>query len=621
MARDIINLDNFIIDILVKRQLINVSQIDNLNAIKVADNFSLLQLIRHDNIIDNENLLEIIHQDCNVELLDNASKLQIINYNTIEQYIQNGYFIYKNCDNKFNIAINNIAIIDRLPQLEPTLNNKIKITLIKKHDFNSLLERDFRHLNLIKSKYFLEFISNSKTAKNLNYFKAVAGFCIIFFFTFFKFINIFYLVNNISYFLQNCLKIFLFSRSVIRHDRYKSSPDQNSQVKLNIGDINTTNYYSAKIVNQHNLPIYTILVPLYKEIGKLRFIINNIESLEYPKHRLDVKIIVEEDDYFTIKELLTITLPSYIQIIKVPFSLPRTKPKALNYSMQYVQGQYLVIYDAEDKPDPGQLLKAIAIFQNSPPECACLQAKLNFYNQDENLLTKLFSIEYSFWFVYILKGLDISNLPVTLGGTSNHFKVDILRKIGYWDSYNVTEDADLGIRLYADGYKVRIIDSYTLEEAPITLDNWINQRARWIKGFIQTFLVFLMYSDTKLTLSQKVSLNIFVGLSTYSFFCLPFLILTSAFEFEPIIHYFWLVNSFFALSYSYYTAFYILYKQHLSLRNFKKLDILGLLLWPFYFILHSIASYIAIYEIITKPFKWNKTRHGVSSLGDNIDNK
>jgi cellulose synthase/poly-beta-1,6-N-acetylglucosamine synthase-like glycosyltransferase len=516
------------------------------------------------------------------------------------------------------------------------LTKKIKITLVKKQDFHLLLERDFMHLNLIKSKYLFEFISKSKTAKNINYLKAMSGFFIIFFFTFLKFINIFYLINNISYFLQNCLKIFLFKRSLVTKNPYKLLNDTNPQIKFNINDLNgesagcignithadpiRNGFYATdfKIGYNETLPVYTILVPLYKETGKLRFIINNIESLDYPKHKLDVKIIVESDDYFTIKELLTLELPLYIQIIKVPFSLPRTKPKALNYSMQYVQGQYLVVYDAEDKPDPDQLLKALMVFQKVPPEYACLQAKLNFYNKDENLLTKLFSIEYHLWFEYILKGLDISALPVTLGGTSNHFKVDILRKIGYWDSYNVTEDADLGLRFYANGYKICIIDSYTLEEAPISLGNWINQRARWIKGFIQTFFVFLMYKDTKLTLNQRVSMNIFIGLSTYSFFCLPFLLLTRVFNTNPIINYLWLINSFFALSYLYYVAFYILYLSCGSLRNFKKLDILGFMLWPFYFILHSVASYIAVCEIIVKPFKWNKTKHGLSSLDETI---
>jgi len=199
--------------------------------------------------------------------------------------------------------------------------------------------------------------------------KVLTGFFIVFFFTFINFINFFYIINNICYFLENCLKIYLFKRTII--------------------NIDTKQERHTNLI----LPIYTILVPLYKENGKIQSIINNINAINYPKHKLDIKFIIEEDDHLTIKEFVTINLPGHIQTLKVPFSLPRTKPKALNYAMQYVQGEYLVVYDAEDKPHPDQLLDALIAFAHLPSEYVCEQAKLNFYNKDENLLTKLFSIE------------------------------------------------------------------------------------------------------------------------------------------------------------------------------------------------------------------------------------
>ncbi|CAF1409727.1 unnamed protein product, partial [Didymodactylos carnosus] len=192
------------------------------------------------------------------------------------------------------------------------------------------------------------------------------------------------------------------------------------------------------------LRIYTILLPLYKEANKLKSLINYITNLDYPKNKLDVKIIVESDDLSMVHENILYTLPSYMHLIKVPFSLPRTKPKALNYAMQYCKGKYVVIYDAEDRPAFDQLLKAVIEFDRLPEEYVCLQAKLTFYNENENLLTKLFNIEYCIWFEYLLTGLSLMSLPVLLGGTSNHFKLDILQKVGFWDAYNVTEDADLG---------------------------------------------------------------------------------------------------------------------------------------------------------------------------------
>ncbi|MFP3012728.1 MAG: glycosyltransferase family 2 protein [Rickettsia sp.] len=275
--------------------------------------------------------------------------------------------------------------------------------------------------------------------------------------------------------------------------------------------------------------------------------------------------------------------------------------------------EYLVVYDAEDKPEPEQLLKALTAFRNLSDEYVCLQAKLNFYNKNENILTKMFNIEYSLWFEYILKGLSLLKLPTPLGGTSNHFKTDILNKLGGWDAYNVTEDAELGIRIYSQNYKVAILDSYTLEEAPNSLGNWLNQRSRWIKCFLQTLFVFKAQKDKyrKFTLPQIITIYIFIGLSTYNFWSLPFIIFSIIINKNSIINYLWLVNSIFSLLYLYSTALYIL-KNSLKSGKVKFQDIVALILWASYFILHTVASYKAVFEIIFCPFKWSKTKHGTS---------
>jgi cellulose synthase/poly-beta-1,6-N-acetylglucosamine synthase-like glycosyltransferase len=213
-------------------------------------------------------------------------------------------------------------------------------------------------------------------------------------------------------------------------------------------------------------------------------------------------------------------------------------------------------------------------------------------------------------------------LPLTLGGTSNHFKVDKLREVGLWDAYNVTEDADLGIRLYLKGYKVNMIDSTTLEEAPNNLTDWIGQRARWIKGFIQTIYVFIQVKKdyTKLGLLKIAAVYIFVGLSTYSFFFLPWLILLMYLDLHPIIYYLWLVNSFFSISYM-YTIAYIVASNGASPVTLRSIsDILVLIFWPLYFVLHTIASYRALWETVSSPFKWNKTPHGMSNIDDIVEN-
>ncbi len=167
----------------------------------------------------------------------------------------------------------------------------------------------------------------------------------------------------------------------------------------------------------------------------------------------------------------------------VPDTFPRTKPKACNVGLLNAKGEYLVIYDAEDIPDTDQLKKSVIAFRKlDNPLIICLQAKLNYYNPRQNLLTRWFTSEYSMWFDLYLPGLDGLNAPIPLGGTSNHFRVDALKKIGGWDPYNVAEDCDLGIRLFREGYRTRVLDSTTWEEANSRLENWLRQRSRWVKG-------------------------------------------------------------------------------------------------------------------------------------------
>lgn len=597
-SKQLKNLDKIIVGVLKQRQEIKQSSIKYIQLIHNLTQEPIIDIVIKEAIIENDKLIDILHSNNIFPILTNTQQpIKIVDYTKLNDYAKIGYLIYNNNDQQQSILIYDLLA---LSLLLPTINIE-KIKLIKKLEFYQLLEDNFSHLNIIKAKYFLGFISNSITAKDTNYIKVLIGFFIVFFLLLQNFLYVFHIINNICYCLQNFLKILLFYNSLIILPQ-EILPKTKILPKILV------------IESKNILPIYTILIPLYKESEKLSSIIENISNLNYPKDRLDIKIIVEADDNSMIKQIILQDLPNYITLLKVPFSLPRTKPKALNYAMQYCKGKYTVIYDAEDRPDANQLLIAVAEFANLGEQVVCLQSKLNFYNLNENLLTKLFSLEYSLWFEYILKGLTILNLPVPLGGTSNHFKTDILQKIGCWDAYNVTEDADLGIRLYSLGYKVHMIDSYTLEECPISFGNWLNQRSRWIKGFFQTFLVFLAAKDKlqKFTIWQILSIYIFIGLSFYNFYCLPFLIVTTITNNCKLIAYLWLINSFFAFSYLYASAFFILKRSKDKAKKFLLLDVIALIIWPFYFILHSVACYKAIWESIFRPFEWNKTKHGAS---------
>ena len=242
-----------------------------------------------------------------------------------------------------------------------------------------------------------------------------------------------------------------------------------------------------------DLPVYTILVPLYREANIAGKIVHSLERLDYPIEKLDVKLLLEADDADTQRAVQECDLPPCCEVIVVPDGMPRTKPRACNYGLEAAQGEYCVIFDAEDQPEPDQLRKAVVAFRGADEKVACLQAALNYFNRKQNWLTRWFTIEYSTTFDLYLPGVQTMRVPVPLGGTSNHFRSDILRRVGGWDPFNVTEDCDLGIRIYKYGYTTRMLKSTTWEEANSQLWNWVRQRSRWVKGFLQTHLVHMRH--------------------------------------------------------------------------------------------------------------------------------
>lgn len=238
-----------------------------------------------------------------------------------------------------------------------------------------------------------------------------------------------------------------------------------------------------------SLPSVTVLVPLYKEANIAGGIVEALSKLDYPKELLDIKLLLEEDDELTLNAVRSLVLGKEFSLVVVPAGLPRTKPKACNYGLREARGDYTVIFDAEDHPDVDQLKKVAVAFSNASPDVACIQAKLNYYNPRENFITKSFALEYTAWFDMVLPGIQFLNGPIPLGGTSNHFRTEILKDLGGWDPYNVTEDCDLGVRLATLRYRTLLIDSTTWEEANNHTGNWIRQRSRWVKGYMQTHLV------------------------------------------------------------------------------------------------------------------------------------
>jgi cellulose synthase/poly-beta-1,6-N-acetylglucosamine synthase-like glycosyltransferase len=240
-----------------------------------------------------------------------------------------------------------------------------------------------------------------------------------------------------------------------------------------------------------DLPVYTVLVALRHEAHMIAQLVAGLDRIAWPREKLDVKLVVDEDDVETIAAARALANGPPYEVIVVPAGGPRTKPMALQYALAFARGTYVTVYDAEDRPHPGQLAEAYATFRRSSPRLACLQAPLLIAGPHRTMLERLFAIEYAALFDGLLPALVRLRLPLPLGGSSNHFRLSALVRAGGWDPWNVTEDADLGIRLVRFGYVTGTITLPTAEDAPASLASWMRQRARWFKGWLQTWIVHM----------------------------------------------------------------------------------------------------------------------------------
>lgn len=375
-------------------------------------------------------------------------------------------------------------------------------------------------------------------------------------------------------------------------------------------------------LSDHDLPMYTIFCPLYKEWQVAPQFIQAMNSMDYPKEKLQIIFLLEENDRETIEKIADNNLEPHYEIIVVPHSMPKTKPKAMNYGLRHVTGEYLVIYDAEDVPEIDQLKKAVISFRKVNKQIICIQAKLNFYNPKQNLLTRIFTAEYSLWFDLVLPGLQSLNAPIPLGGTSNHFKTRVLREVSGWDAFNVTEDCDLGIRLAKRGYRTAIVESTTYEEANSDILNWYNQRSRWIKGYIQTYMVHMRtpYQFIKEgSIKDFLVFQFVVGGKILSMFVNPLMWLITLCYFLFRAKYGYFIESFFpgpilyigVTSFIFGNFLYLYYYMiGCAKRGYHDL-IKYVYVVPFYWLGMSIAAWKGVYEVIVKPHYWSKTVHGL----------
>ena len=375
----------------------------------------------------------------------------------------------------------------------------------------------------------------------------------------------------------------------------------------------------ARAVPYDQLPIYTVMIPAYREPEVINELIQRVTQFEYPPDRLDVKLLIEADDVETITAINESMPGDQFELVLVPAAEPRTKPKALNYGLTLARGELVAIYDAEDEPEPLQLRRAVVAMRRLGPDIACVQAKLDYHNPMQNLITKWFTIEYSLWFSFFLPGLASMNAPIPLGGTSNHFRRVALQALGAWDPYNVTEDADLGIRMFREGYSVRVLESSTFEEANSDFVNWMKQRSRWLKGYLQTFAVHLRQPrELKRELGWKGMMHfvMFVGGTPVLAIVNPIFWLMTLLWFvaHPVfiqelfpapVYYLGLISWAFG-------NFLLVYVTIMSCRVGKRGELLiPALLVPLYWVMMSMAAVKALSQLVGAPTFWEKTVHGL----------
>ena len=375
-------------------------------------------------------------------------------------------------------------------------------------------------------------------------------------------------------------------------------------------------------LHDSQLPIYTVVAALYHEASSVTPLMRYIDELDYPREKLDIKLVIEPDDLGTRAAIARLGPMPHVQVIIAPDAGPRTKPKALNCALIFARGTFITVFDAEDRPEPGQLRAALDVFRTHDPDVVCAQASLCIDNTADSWLPRMFTAEYAGQFDVFLQGFSNFEMPLPLGGSSNHFRTCVLREVGGWDPYNVTEDADLGFRLARFRYRSVMFPSTTFEEAPARFGAWLRQRSRWMKGWMQTWSVH-MRSPRKLWRDAGAggffTLNIIVGGNVLTALAHPLLLgeilvrgVLSAFD-SSVASFFTkpFIELYLATIAAGYLTTVVIGVIGLARRGLLH-EAWVLVLTPVYWLCLSIAAWRALYQLLTEPYRWEKTEQGLA---------
>ena len=364
-----------------------------------------------------------------------------------------------------------------------------------------------------------------------------------------------------------------------------------------------------------DLPTYCILLPMRNEpLAVSKELFKSLDKINYPKSKLDIVILIDEDDDF-LDHYSALNLPNHYRLEIAEDCFPKTKPKVCNMGLYSTDAEYIVIYDAEDKPDPNQLLKVLYKFKNKAVEC--VQCQLHYMNENPSMISRFFNLEYLLhwrimsWGIKRMQG-KIAVIP--LGGTSQHLRTSTLKQLGGWDSYNVTEDCDLGIKLSRMGKSIVLSESTTVEFAVDKVWAWIKQRTRWQMGFIMTYMNH-----------SKDLISLIKDLGIYRF--IHFLILTIGSVLNPLI-----ALPLFLIYFSYYAFGWFSIAAEYSgvfalgwitlIGNILLITISGIvasfrydnsryilvaIISYLYHLLSIVSAYRAVWKYIFDPYTWEKT--------------
>lgn len=355
-------------------------------------------------------------------------------------------------------------------------------------------------------------------------------------------------------------------------------------------------------------PTYSILIAIYKEDSIVPGLVCNLKNINWPQNKLDIIFLCEADDKATQDAVIENADPLNSRLVIVPSGIPKTKPRALNFGLTLARGRFVTIYDAEDKPHPNQLREAFECFSKSSEKVGMVQAPLVTENEKESLIAALFALDYAIWFRVLLPFFAKVFGFIPLGGTSNHFRTAVLKRAGGWDSYNLTEDADLGIRLARLGYKAKTISLPTYEESPPKINQWVRQRTRWIQGHLQTIAAHLWPQSIRfgnMSAFQYLGalFTIFAG-PLFIFLRIPLLAICASDK--PLIE---MIEFLIVFG----LAFEILICSVAIMRDGRKHLWRCIYYLPFYWVLQTIAYLRASIRVFTHPFVWEKTAHGTEA--------